>query len=572
MMKMHAKQMLFQPIVLSFKSEDAVDRCEFDGEARPVFRTRDFRFSYEERGYETIEPAGAERDEVRYCPRRPGLHRWAAYRGATLVAEGSFDVQEASGGFVRVSARDPRYFETEDGAVFVPNGLNLAFPSAITLSAGSEFAKGAGVAFYGIREYERWFRKLAENGGNFARIWLSNRYFALDGEGEGSVTDEGLARFDAVVEAARTYGIRLTVSFEHFRRLRTSEMAPAEEWVTPNATFFRAVVDPDTGTSPEDMDEWYNGARWQELWLRKIRAIADRYADDPAIAVWELWNEINCCKTSAWEVQRAWTERTLKTVAQLFPRQLVANSLGGYERDAASVFYDDFKSVGLPFTQVHRYLDPGSPMLIVRTDPIAASMDAIRRSALPDRPALLAETGAVNDNHTGVFSQCRRDERGIILHDTLFAPFFAGSAGPGHHWFWDERYVDMRNLWYHFRLFADLIAGTDPREEAFKPFEFEKSGARGFGLAGQRTTLVWVRNSADTWQNTLRDQIEPTAIPALEVPVPAAGDRDCQYVKRIWESTETAGLPEDRPAGIRKGILSLPGFKYGLLMRLTAPL
>jgi hypothetical protein len=572
MTKTNAEAARFRPFVLSFNPEEGIDRCEFDGETRPVFRTRDFRFSYEERGYETIEPAGAERDEVRYCPHRTGTHRWKAYRGTALVAEGTFDVREAPGGFVRVSTRDPRYFETEDDVAFVPNGLNLAYPSAIQVSAGSEFAKGSGVAFYGIREYERWFRKLAENGGNFARIWLSNRYFALDGEFEGTVTDEGLARFDAVVEAARARGIRLKITLEHFRRIRPSDMAPTDGWVNPNATFFRTVVDPDTGTSPQDMDEWYTGTRWQELWLRKIQVLADRYADDPVIAVWELWNEINACKTSAWEVQRAWTERTLKTVASLFPRQLVVNSLGSYERETKSVAYDDFKSIGLAFTQAHRYLDPAADIPMVRTDPIGASMDVIRRIALPDRPALLAETGAVNDHHTGVFSQCRRDERGIILHDMLFAPFFAESAGPGQHWFWDERYVDMRNLWYHFRLFADLIAGTDPREESFKPFEFEKSGARGFGLAGQRTTLVWVRNSADTWQNTLRDQIEPTAIPAIEVPVPAAGDRDCQYVKQIWESTETAGLPEDRPAGIRKGILSLPGFKYGLLMRLTAPL
>ena len=42
---------------------------------------------------------------------------------------------------------------------------------------------------------------------------------------------------------------------------------------------------------------------------------------------------------------------------------------------------------------------------------------------------------------------------GIILHDVLFAPFFAGAAGPGHCWHWNV-YVDRNNLWHHFARFA----------------------------------------------------------------------------------------------------------------------
>ena len=56
--------------------------------------------------------------------------------------------------FVRVSEENPYYFELSNGETYIPNGLNLCW------------AKDMDVM-------ETYFRKLSENGGNFARIWLN---------------------------------------------------------------------------------------------------------------------------------------------------------------------------------------------------------------------------------------------------------------------------------------------------------------------------------------------------------------------------------------------------------------
>ena len=50
----------------------------------------------------------------------------------------------------------------------------------------------------------------------------------------------------------------------------------------------------------------------------------------------------------------------------------------------------------------------------------------------------------------------------MILHDVLFAPFFAGAAGAGQIWHWDE-YVDKNNLWWQFRASPRRSAGLTRR-------------------------------------------------------------------------------------------------------------
>ena len=94
---------------------------------------------------------------------------------------------------------------------------------------------------------------------------------------------------------------------------------------------------------------------------KKISAYMNRYAYEPTIAVWELWNEINTVEAS-WDIIKTWTQNAIKTLKSLAPKQLVVNSLGSYDCDDAKIAYKDFDSVEMDFMQVHRYLDQGCGM------------------------------------------------------------------------------------------------------------------------------------------------------------------------------------------------------------------
>ena len=75
--------------------------------------------------------------------------------------------QAADKPFVRVSPRDPRYFELSDGRPYIPIGLNMIAPPG-----GDPDKALAGMG--------QWMGQLSANGGNFIRVWLSNGFFDIE--------------------------------------------------------------------------------------------------------------------------------------------------------------------------------------------------------------------------------------------------------------------------------------------------------------------------------------------------------------------------------------------------------
>ena len=476
---------------------------------------------------------------MRFTPTQVGRYRYRAMAGTEMVAQGEFQC-DSSGhpGYVQRSSHDPRYFAFTNGASYCAIGLNLCWPSG-----------GFGGQGLGAGDYRRWFRQLSENGGNFARLWLSVPYFNAQKEVAGGLDPAVFARLDAVIEMARHHGIRLKLCFEHFRSF---DPALAAQYLV--------LKHPVDGRSPADMDEWFQGDVWQKLWWRRVEAYVARYGDDPTVMAWELWNEINCCATSDWSVQREWTRRVLPMVKAKSPRNLVTNSIGSFDTERYQSWYDDFKMEEMEFQQVHRYLDQGAPWGMCHYDAPAFSRDAVERARRPDRPVLLAETGAVNDQHSGSFRYYQADHRGIIFHDTTYPAFFAGAAGTGHIWHWDE-YVDNKNLWGAYRPFADLVSDVKLDQEGFVPIDLSTDEVWFFGLLGREHLLAWIRNRADSWYAVLRDDQEPGLLQAQQFDLGKLGVQAGE-VTTLWPWREDSGR-----ATLDGGVLRLPPFRYGLLIR-----
>jgi hypothetical protein len=217
----------------------------------------------------------------------------------------------------------------------------------------------------------------------------------------------------------------------------------------------------------------------------------------------------------------------------------------------------------MDFQQVHRYLDQGAALDICRTDTVALSVDAVQRARSVDRPVLLAETGAVNDCHSGPFRYYVADHDGLIFHDTTYAAFFAGAAGSGHIWHWD-RYVDQKNLWRGFLALAEALCGVAVDREAFTPFELSSEAWWCLGLRGRTVALLWLRNKADRWDRVLRDDVVPPPIDDARIDLTVLG-RTVTAVDlfRPWPD-DGAGK-----AAIDGATLILPRFRHGLVCRLA---
>src|SRR5688500_9812271 len=71
--------------------------------------------------------------------------------------------------FIRVSPRDPRYFEYSDGRPYIPIGLNM-------------IGMGDASTETGLAQMNEWMENLAVNKGNFVRLWLSNNFWDIEHE------------------------------------------------------------------------------------------------------------------------------------------------------------------------------------------------------------------------------------------------------------------------------------------------------------------------------------------------------------------------------------------------------
>ena len=140
---------------------------------------------------------------------------------------------------------------------------------------------------------------------------------------------------------------------------------------------------------------------------------------------------------------------------------------------------------------------------------------------------------------------------------TLFAPFFAGSAGCGQFWHWDHLYIARHNLYWHFARFAKALEGIDPAEEDFKPFRTATRRLRVYGLHGKTMNLYWCRDKQNTCETELDNTIPP--LPVTGERLPLEDGKEC-----------TCYLPwEDRfaPAEIDGAWFNLPEFKRSIVIK-----
>ncbi|MCL4191879.1 MAG: cellulase family glycosylhydrolase, partial [Thermoguttaceae bacterium] len=434
-----------------------------------------------------------------------------------------------------------RYLELSDGTPYIPNGLNMISP------------QGPRTTEEGLAQMDRWMRALADNGGNYIRIWLSSPFWDPEHERAGVYDEQQAKRVDALLELARRHGIRVKMTIEHFREIDPENVR--QSWAV------KSLHHVSRGGTAKDMPDWLASEASRAQFRQKLAWLRDRFGEQGAIYAWELWNEVNAVRGGDY---LGWSEAMLPELARLFPRNMTLQSLGSFDSDRARDPYRRLCQMqNNDVAQVHRYLDPGASLSVCHGPVDVLAADAVREllAMNPGRPVILAEGGAVEPRHTGPFKLYAKDTAGIILHDVLFAPFFAGAAGAGQCWHWGE-YVGRNNLWHQFRAFADTVQGIDPAAEGFEPLMIDHPRLRVYLLKGKRTSLAWCRDTENTWQAELEagrapDELRDVVLPLDDV-VSSAGSKIRVYNPwtKIWSDTSTEG-----------GAVRLPPFSRSLVVR-----
>ncbi|QYY35449.1 cellulase family glycosylhydrolase [Ruficoccus sp. ZRK36] len=453
-------------------------------------------------------------------------------------------MQDTSG--LTPSSTPVRYFE-ENGKTFIPIGLNLCFPRFISNEQE------------GLDLYAQWIKRLADAGGNYMRLWLGHAFFDLEPEQAGVFCPRVASRLDRVLKMAHERGIRVKLTLDHFRSISTQAQA---EIFPGAASFDKPVYAKANGGCAEDMDAFLTHPDGQALYLKKLDWLSERYAEHPAIFGWELWNEMNSVNSSHWP---QWTRLMLPELRKRFPRHRVMQSLGSFDRESQNALYADYATMRpMDLVQVHRYLDPAAGFTQCQGPADLMCADAVNtlREMAPDLPVILAETGAVEANHSAPAKLYASDTEGLLLHDLIFAPFFSGSAGCGQMWHWDY-YVTKHNLWWHYGRFARAIEGFNPAGDGpVHTSVWETDDLRAYGLSGRCQSLIWLRDTSSDWRSEIIDgQPAPLRQPstfALPDSLPRTQTITCYDP---WEDRET--VAERTAEGVQ-----LPAFRRSLVLRL----
>lgn len=506
-----------------------------------------------------MEPASWS---VTFLPDSGGLWKveiMAVYRGKQHVLRLSeFPIDEAGPngkwGIVRVSPRDARYLEFQDGTPYFPVGENMCwYDDDVTDYTGSGDEPG-------------WMKKLADNGGNFMRLWMASWAFALEWTyPEGSVLGDYGPRMDRawaldrVFRKAQALDLKVMLSLFNHGQFSTSSNT---QWANNP---YNAV----NGGPLTDAADFFTDETARRLTRNRIRYIVARWGASPALMSWELFNEVDLTDQHDAATIGAWHEEMAGLIKSLDPYgRIVTTSLSGiwdiFQIDQAVYPLEDIDLV-----QVHHYGNDLS-----KFDIIAETPELAQRHAAFGKPVLFAELGV---HYGGPSESMAVDPMFLGLHDLIWAPVFSATAGTGMTWWWDNL-IDPQDQYYQFKALSDFVDGIDWPGEGFVATTMPVTGSESaqtegipetvaFALIGSSTVLVWIKNTTEKyWQ--MSDPDAPALIDDRTLDLSGLPDGD--WTAR-WYDPFGWTVYEPETTVVDNTVTAMPvrGFTHDIALRLT---
>lgn len=408
----------------------------------------------------------------------PLAGRWRATPGGQVLGQRvagpgfTFDVAPGTPQpRCRVDAKHPTHFAFDDGRPFVPVGLNICWAASADV----------------LGDYARWFARLAAQGGNFVRLWMASWSFGLEwkdtGLGDYGARLDRAAQLDAVMALAHRHGLQVMLCLVNHGALSLNVNS---EWADNpyNAAH---------GGPLERPGDFVTDERAQQLFERRVRYIAARWAACPALHSWEWFNEVNWTPIAAAPL-RAWHARMGRVLDAHDPYRRLRSTSWADRGDPLA-----WQAPELDYAQQHDY---------TQSDPLryyAEQARAWRADGVRGKPLLPGELGL---EVTYDPKQPRPyNFEGVHLHNGLWAPLFHGYAGTALHWWWDHM-VDPLDAWPLYRGVARWLGqlhASGLRLGAHRPHAVAcehapgnpaSAAATALALAGPQAVLLWVRAEA----------------------------------------------------------------------------
>jgi len=429
---------------------------------------------------EPVEPEGQPDWRVRYCPRVPGDYQVTLYArdafGETVATNAMRFTAEPSAAdalrFVRVSQKDRRYFEFEDGSLFYPVGHNTrsAMDSRMDDKFPWVFRKEEGST-----AYRRYFKRMHDAGENMAEVWMSAWSLGLEWT-EGVSGYHGANDFhmgnawelDRVIDLALQQRIYLNLVLNYHGRIST--------WSDPEWHLHPYNQKTPGGWLNAPL-EFFSDARAIEMQRRFCRYTQARWGWAPVIFGYELCSEINL--TGNETHHKTHFEPSVVEWCRVLGGYL--KSIDPYAHLVSAHVSNDYtllnpKLCNLPemdFNPLDAYNNraPEHPERIV-----ALAVGTADAGIDYNKPIFITEFG-------GSAMAAGREDLMIEQHAAIWAGACLPLAGVPMFWWW--QIVDENDLYGRYTAVQNFMSGVDPRDITSKRVTAKLSVGEG----GDKTLL-----------------------------------------------------------------------------------
>jgi len=453
-------------------------------------------------------------------------------------------------GFVRVSKKDPRYFEFTNGDFFYPIGQNIHAPFD---TRSVEFLKLPLRKNHGTFTYDYFFKKMSRHGENMVVMWMCSWWLALEWfdqwpgyVGLGRYNLQNAWRLDYLLEQCRKYGIYVHLVVDNHGKL---SLRVDSEWdLNP--------YNADLGGPLTHPDQFFSDPRARDYYKRKMRYLIARWGYSPNLFGLELWGELNLTGSESGRLQvgqRAWHQEMGRYIKQIDP----------WNHLLTTHFSNDFRRVdaaiaALPemdYVVCDAYKRGGSIVPLVQL-----TYEANSRYG---KPCFVTEFGG--DWNSGSHAQVKAD-----LHAGLWSTFMTHSGGTPLIWWFD--FVDKHDLYARYKAFSKYAVGEDRRNVDLLTTRPEVSVAvtqanraiEAIALQNQDLAFVWIfeKNAMDI----LLGLQHPEEVRGSRVTL--KGFREGDYDIQVWDTCTGEVVNESVCRSSEGGLaIELPRFRNDVALK-----
>ena len=468
-----------------------------------------------------VEPDGPPEWRVRYCPRTPGDYTVSLYArdamGATLATNVlRFTASPAASDamrFVRVSSKDSRYFEFDDGSLFYPIGHNVR---SATDSRMDDKFPWVFRREEGSTAYRRYFTRMQDAGENLAEVWMSAWSLGLEWT-EGISGYHGANDFhmgnawelDRVMDLARQHHLYLNLVLNYHGRIST--WLDAEWHLHP----YNKATPGGWLTSPL---EFFSDPRAIDMQKRFCRYTQARWGWAPMIFGYELCSEINLTGPPYAAAEHEYRQRTHFLPAVVEWCRILGDYLKSsdpYRHLVSTHISNDYtllnpalcKLPEMDFNPLDAYNngDPEHPERVINL--AVGTADA---GLAYNKPILITEFG-------GSAMAANLENLKIEQHAALWAGACLPLAGIPMFWWWQV--VDENDLYGRYTAVKHFMENVDPRDTSSKRMPVTLSVPEG----GDKTLLQTFDGICTASPEKARGYLYPKRFPRAGETAPETG-------------------------------------------------